>query len=93
MTRQPTIQIRPLFPVAFNTKPHLKIRVLESILGLHRAMAMAAINILLHMSFMIKEHELRHIVDLFPWNGSIGIKIRVFFSYLRMVGNDIFMTE
>ena len=93
MTRQPTIHGRLLFPVAVNTKAHLKIRVPEPIHSLHGPMALAAINILLHMSFVIEEHILRQIVDLFPWNGGIGIEVCVFFPYLRMIGNDVLVTE
>ena len=79
--------------MAFNTKSHLKVCSLEPIHGFHTPMALFTVNILLHMPFMIKEHVLRKIIDLFPWNGGISVKVDMLFFYLRVIRDNVFMAK
>ena len=92
MTCQPAIQVCLLLLVAGNAKPHPETYSLDPIHGLDFSVAFPAVHLLPDMSLVVKKHMLREVIDLSPWRGGTGVEILVLLFYLRVTGNNMFMT-
>jgi hypothetical protein len=92
MTCQPAVEVGLLFSMAINTESHLKAVMLESVHGLHRAVALLTGNFLPYVALMIEQYMLRKVVYPLPGSGRLGVEIPVFFLDPGMVGNDELVT-
>lgn len=89
VTRQPAIQIRLLFLMAFDTESHLEICSSNSIHLLDSAVTLLTGHFLFNMALVIEHDMLGQIVCLDPRSGRIGIKIPMFLQNLWVFGNDV----
>ena len=93
MTPQPAIQVGLLLPMALDAEAHLESLALEPIHLPDLAMARFAGDILQDMALMVEQHVLGQIEHLDPGRGGVGVEIIMLLPDLRMVGNDVIVTE
>ena len=93
MASQPTTDIGPLLPVAGNAKAHFEPLAFEAIHCFDLSVAGFAGDLLADMPLVSENHVLGQVKHLDPGRGGVGVEVIVFFFYLRMIGDDILMTE
>ena len=89
MTCQPAVKVGLLFPMAINTESHFKAVILESVHGLHRAVALFAGDFFSYVALMIEQYVLREVVHPLPWCWRLGVEVPVLLLDLGMIGNDV----
>jgi hypothetical protein len=72
-----------------NAESHLEAVTLESVLGLHRAMALLTGEVFPYVSLVIEQYVLRNVVHFFPRGGGLVVVVPVLFLYPGMLGNDV----
>jgi hypothetical protein len=92
MTCQPTIKVDFFLPVARDTKSHFKSYSLDPLHGFNLPMAFSTGYAFSDVTLVVKESKLRNIVNLYPRYWRLCLKIPVFLSYFRMVGNNVRVT-
>ena len=78
--------------MAINAESNFEAVTLESVLGLHRAVALLTGKILSYVSLMIKQYVLRNIVHFLPRSGDLVVEVPVLFLNPGVVGNDVLVT-
>jgi hypothetical protein len=92
MTSQPAVKVGLLFPMAINTESHFKAMTLESVHGLHRAVALLADNLLPYVALMIEQDVFREVVHPLPGSRRLVVEIPVLLLDPGMVGNNVLVT-
>jgi hypothetical protein len=75
MTRQPTIDVRIFFIVAFQTHPHPPLLVRQSVKVFNQAVTFPARNFAVDMPLMIEQNVLSYVIHLDPGGGGLRVKI------------------
>ena len=78
--------------MAVNAESHFETVTLESVLGLHRTVALLTGKILSYVSLMIEQYVLRKIVHFFPRSGDLVVVVPVLLLDPGMVGDDVLVT-
>jgi len=78
--------------VTGDAKSHLKIDTLDSIHGLHRPVALLALNLTVDMALMIEQHVFGQVVDLPPRCRRFCIEVPMLLSNPGMIGDDKIVT-
>ncbi len=78
--------------MAVNAESHFETVTLESVLGLHRTVALLTGKILSYVSLMIEQYVLRKIVHFFPRSGDVVVVVPVLLLDPGMVGDDVLVT-
>jgi hypothetical protein len=90
---QPAIQLGLFLLVAVNAELHLKNLSLQTIHSGYLAVTLAAVQLPpAQVRLMSKFDEVGHIINPHPGDRSMIIEIVFFFEYLRVAGDDIFVT-
>jgi hypothetical protein len=77
--------------MAINAESHLEAMTLESVHGLHRAVAFLTGKLFPYVTLMIEQYVLRKIVDLFPGCRRVVVEIPVLLLDPGMIGNYVFV--
>ncbi len=94
MTGQPAVQLGFPLPVTFQTEAHLKINRDEPVLSFNVSVALFAVDLVpAHVRLMTEEDIIRRKEDPDPGDRFLSKKIFVFPHNLRMLWNDIIVTE
>jgi len=94
MTSQPAVELSPPFSVASNAKAHLKIDGDEPVLSFNVSVALFAVDFVpTHMRPVMKVSVIRREENPNPGDRFFSKKILVFSHNLRMLWNDIIVTE
>lgn len=64
---------------------------MQAVHCLHGSMALLTGDILSYVALVIEENVLGYIGDLLPGGRGSGVEVPVFFPYLRMFGNYVFV--
>jgi len=78
--------------VACDAKSHFELGILQPIHGFHLSVALFAHDLPPDVPFMVEKDMLWKVIDLDPRRGCLGIEIVMFFLYLRVISNDVFVT-
>jgi hypothetical protein len=91
VTGQPAAEVGLLFSMALDAESHEEAVFLESVHGLHLAMALLAGQFLLNVSLMVEKDKLWNIVYLNPRRWGLGIVILVLLLYPGKLFYDVIM--
>ena len=92
MTGQPAAEVGLLLPVTVDAESHQETVFLESVHGLHLAVALLAGQFLLNVSLMVEKDKLWNIVYLGPRCWSLGVVILVLLLNPRKLFYDVVVT-
>jgi hypothetical protein len=92
VTGQPAPEVGLLLPVTVNAESHKETVFLESVHGLHLAVALLAGQFLLNVSLMVEKDKLWNIVYLDPRRWSVGVVIFVLLLNPRKLFYDVVVT-
>jgi len=93
MTRQPAVQGCVLLLVAVYAECHLKVNLNQTVVSFHVAVAHRTIDIGPNMGLVIELHVVGNVVDPHPGHRRLCVKMPSFLHDLRVLGNDVRVTE
>ena len=93
VTCQPAVELSLPLSVAVDAKLHLKVDGYQTVLFFHLSMACGAIDLISDVGFMIEFHVIRDIKYSNPRDGGLRIEVPSLLHNLRMLGNNVLMTE
>ena len=93
MARKPAVKLGLSFPVTGDAKFHLKRHRHQAIKFFYITMANRTIDIFSDMRCVIEFNMVRNIIDPLPGNRGPGFQMPALLNQLRMLRDDVIMTE